>query len=317
MRRKAHRASVLGFLVGALLLPPLALGGSAQALNTGTAYPNASWALGVVAPEGSRLSDGTGLHWESVGNITALVALPNITLPDRVVYSILSVMTIEGGVMQVAAGVYPNRTTWMAYSWAIPNSYSIPVTYKWILNGSEPKMRQNDSISMSVFRTSGLWNLRVVDKDTESSVMRSFPPAVGSTLMVGDQEVFALESYSSASSTFRTMGNMTLEALLVDGQKVTNGFYAYGGWDPNHSPLFAVGSSGALPPAFISLSQPRAGSFVWGFSGLWQAGPVSDGGWVVVFAATGMVTVFVIFLAWRVATRNTKVHDRGVAGSQD
>jgi hypothetical protein len=252
-----------------LLLSPLAFADVPQS-KPGASYPNASWALGVVVPEGSGLADGGGVHWESVSNVTAVASLPNITLPDRVVYAVLSVMTSDGGVMQAAAGIYPNRTEWLAYSWVIPNANTVPPVYQWVLNGSTPTMSGNARISMSIFRASALWSVSMKDEDTGSSVLRTFPPAMARPLMAGDQEVFALESYSRSSTVFSSMGSLTLEALLVDSLKVTNGFYSYGDWDPNHTPLFAVGSSGTAPPGFISLEPAGPGSFVWGFSGLWQ-----------------------------------------------
>ena len=234
--------------------------------------------------------------------MTAVFSLPNITLPDRVVYAVLSVMSSDGGVMQVAAGAYPNRSSWLAYSWAIPNAGSSPPNYQWILNGSLPSMRENARISMSIFRAEDVWNLRVTDEDTGSSVIRPFPSEIASTLMAGDQEVFALESYSRTSATFRTMGNLTLEALLVDGLKVTKGFYFYGDWDPNHNPVFAVGSSGTAPPGFISLEQQGTGSFAWGFSGVWQGQSIDYGGSLVTAALVGALAAVIAAVALAIRT---------------
>jgi hypothetical protein len=165
-------------------------------------------------------------------------------------------------------------------------------------------MRQSERISMAIYRASGLWNLKVADWSTGESVVRSFPPATDPSLMVGGQEVFALESYSRSSSTFRSMGNLTLDALMVDGQNVTKGAYAYGGWDPSHTPLFSVGSAGTSPPAFISLIQPKSGSFVWGFSGFWEGEPALNG-WVVIMilAGTAAAAAVLVALAWFVTGR--------------
>jgi len=277
-----------------MLASPLATGEGLQLENQGTGYSNSSWALGVVAPEGSGLSDGASLRWESVNNVTVLVSLPNITLPDRVVYSVLSVMTGDGGIMQVAAGVYPNRSAWLTYSWVIPRSDTTTPTYQWILNGSEPRMAQNSRISMSIFHLSGLWSLRVTDEGTNSSVERQFPPGLGPALKAGDQEVFALESYSRTSSTFREMGNLTLESLLVDDQRVTGGFYSYGDWDPNHDPLFVVGSAGTSPPSFISLEKTGDGSFAWEFAGLWQGEDLHFGQAAVAVVVVAVLTAAVL-----------------------
>ena len=299
--------SLLGYLcsaglVSVLLLSPFATAETPQLMNQGTIYPNTSWALGVVVREGSALSGGGGLRWESVGNVTAVVSLPNITDPDRVVYSVLSVMTSDGGVMQVAAGIYPNRTTWLTYSWEIPNADSSAPTYSWVLNGSSPSLNRNTTVVMSIFRGSGSWDLRVTDRDTGIAVVRQFPVALAPSLKVGDQEVFALESYSRASATFREMGNMTLDALLVDGQKVTGGFYSYGDWDPDHNPVFAVGSSGTAPPGFISLEKMGTGSFAWGFSRVWQGQSLDSGGDVVTAVVVGALVVIISAVALAIRT---------------
>jgi hypothetical protein len=264
-----------------LFLVPAAFGDTPQALKPRDTYPNTSWALGIVVPEGSDLSDGGKVHWGSVSNVTALVVLPNITLPDRVVYTVLSAMTDDGGIIQVAAGVYPNQTSWLSYSWQISNGNAVPASYNWILNGSAPSMHPGDSITMSLFRASNSWNLGVADESTESSVVHQFPEGISPTLRGGDQEVFALEAYSKSSATFRDMGNLTLEALMLDGRNVTGGSYSYSDWDPNHTPLFAVGSSGTSPPSFISLASLAGGAFVWGYSGFWQGQTPGYGGALV------------------------------------
>jgi hypothetical protein len=234
------------------------------------AYPNTSWALGVVVPEGAGLQDGGKLRWEGVSNVTAAVTLPNITLPDRITYVVLSVMTSDGSVLQAAAGVYPNRSSWLAYSWFVPNINTVHLTYQWVLNASEPQMAQDSRIAITIYQASGLWKLRVVNLDTGASIDRSFPSGSASSIMVGDQEVFALESYSRSEATFQDMGNLTLSSLLVDGQKVTGGLYSYGNWDPSHNPVFIVGSSGTTPPTFLHLQQLEGGAIVWGFSSVWE-----------------------------------------------
>jgi len=292
LRRGRTYVSLAACAVCLLLLVPVTFGETPQTLNPRVTYPNTSWALGIVVPEGSDLSDGGTVQWGSVGNVTALVVLPNITLPDRVVYTVLSAMTDDGGIMQVAAGVYPNQTSWLSYSWQILNGNAVPASYNWILNGSAPAMHPGDSIAMSLFRASNFWNLGVADESTGSSIVHPFPEGISPTLRGGDQEVFALEAYSKSSATFRGMGNLTLEALMLDGQKVTGGAYSYSDWDPNHNPLFAVGSSGTSPPAFISLASLAGGTFVWGYSGFWQGQTSNYGG--VVVALILVVTILVL-----------------------
>jgi hypothetical protein len=269
-------------------------------------YPSTSWALGTVVPEGSKLQGGGRLSWETVTNVTALVTLPNITSPARVVYAVLSVMAADGSIMQAAAGVSPNRSSWVAFSWFISGIQRIPVEYLWVLNSSEPQMRSGDNVSISIFRAPDVWSLKLVDESTGGSIGRSFPQGIASSLRSGDQEVFALESYSRAVATFQHMGNLTLMSVLVDGQRVTGGFYSYGSWDPSHEPVFVVGSSGSSPPVFITLQQHSDGSLVWGYTDSWRG----DGGdYVGVVGVIIMVVLTAgslgVVVAVRRLTRNT------------
>ena len=233
----------------------------------GHAFPTASWALGVVVPNGAMLQGGGHLSWTGVANLTASMTLPNITLPDGVVYAVMSVMASDGSVMQSAAGVFPNRSVWLAYAWSIasPNH----PTYQWILNGSAPQMSPGTNLSMSIYMGKGTWDLKITDRSTGASVSRQYPSDIPASLKTGDQEVFALESYSRSAATFQHMGNLTLQSVSVNGERVTAGVYSYGDWDPRHNPVFVVGSSGTTPPTFISLEQVGPGSYVWGFGGLW------------------------------------------------
>ena len=242
-----------------------------QGGSSGSAYPTTSWAVGLVVPEGASLQGGGKVRWGGVDNLTAAVTLPNISLPDEIVYAVLSVMTSDGCVLQAAAGIRPNESSWFAYAWLIPSTASNPLVYQWVLNESGPPMAPGANVSISVYEVSGSWNLRITDEETGAGVARPFPSGIGPSLKVGDQEVFALESYSRSGATFRSMGNMTLTGMLLDGSKVTGGVYGYTDWDPDHNPLFAVGSSGVSPPAFVSLGQATDGSFVWGYALVWRS----------------------------------------------
>lgn len=269
----------LAVLVSIFLLLP----GFGVALATGTAqsklvtpYPNSSWAIGVVVPEGAQIG-GESVRWEAVANVTAFLALPDIVSPDQIIYAVLSVMTSDGSVLQAAAGAFPNGTGWLGYAWSIQGSDSGTPSYQWVLNASQPEMSPSANISISIFLASGRWGLRVIDMGTGSSVERSFPPGPAPSLRAGDQEVFALESYSRTSATFRNMGNLTLYSILLDGKKVTNGCYIYSDWDMIHNPLFVVGSSGSTPPSFIYAGEGPAGSFFWDYVEIWsvQNGPLA------------------------------------------
>ncbi len=305
-------ASLLVFLVAAMLVVSASASASAAdpAGSGKQSFPTTSWALGVVVPNGAGLQGGGKLNWEGVANLTAAVTLPSIALPDAIVYAVMSVMASDGSVMQTAAGVYPNRTVWLAYAWSIPGS--TPPTYQWMLNGSAPQMPPGANISMSIFTVQGGWGLRVSDRDTGDFVYRQFPSGIPPALKAGDQEVFALESYSRSGATFQRMGNLTLHGILVDGEKVTSGFYAYGDWDPTHDPVFVVGSSGATPPSFISLDRIGSGSFAWGFAGFWGTSVVDYSGLeaagVVLLAVGGALVA--LFIAYKVGGRMSRVRRR-------
>lgn len=266
----------------------------------GQSYPSSSWALGVVVPEGAALQGGARLRWEGVRNVTAFLTLPNISMPDKIVYAVVSIMTSNGDVLQAAAGVRPNDSGWLAYSWMIPSVGSVPLVYRWIVNASEPELAPGSSLAISIFHNSSGWNLRILNQGTGVSIARAYPSGLGDTVEVGDQEVFSLESYSKSSATFRDMGNLTLTSLLMNGVKVTGGVYSYSEWDPSHDPLFVVGSSGSSPPTFISFGQANDGSFVWGYARVWASSGDSLTGIEMTLAAVMIFIVPVIVAAlWK------------------
>ena len=322
---RADRTTRQAIASVALLILALSVPGGPGAASAsrpgGAAYPSTSWALGVVIPEGAGLQGGGSLRWEDATNVSASVTLPDIVGPDGIVYGVMSVMAQGGAVMQAAAGVYPNMSLWLAYSWFIPNIDAVPLTYAWVLNGSNPQMAAGASVSMSIFRSAETWEVRILDRGTGSSVVRAFPLEVGAVLLAGDQEVFALESYTRSSATFEEMGNLTLSGVSIDGQKVVGGFYTYSNWNPNRQPVFGVGSAGVSPPGFISLESGTNGSFEWGFAGVTSsAGPWYPGvfGASLVLALLVPVATVVAVVAWMTRTgRRAKPHVAREAAQAD
>lgn len=264
---------------------------SAQTNAGPQAYSTSSWALGVVVPEGAPLQGGGSLRWEDANNVTASFTLPDISVPDGLVYAVLSVMTGNGSVLQAAVGIRHNESDWFTYSWSISSPSSVPLTYQWVLNASVPEVAPLANLTVSIFRSSGPWSLRVLDESTGASVEHGFPSRQRASLRAGDQEVFSLESYSRSGSTFRNMGNLTLGGIFVDGARIEGGTYTYGGWDPSHNPLFAVGSSGSDPPTFISLGQTKGGSFVWEYATSWGSGGDSAAAFMEAFALLLIVSL--------------------------
>jgi len=269
--RPARASSIL--ILAVLLLAPIGsirvVGEVVSPAARDTIYPATSWAIGVVVPEGAQLEGGGTLRWEDVGNLTSLVNLPDLSSPSGIVYAVMSVMTADGSVLQVAAGVYPNSSSWRAYSWAVEGVQASRPTYDWILNSSAPAMSSGDNISLSIFRNQTGWNLKIADQNTGAYAERPFPAGVSTSLQSGDQETFALESYSRTAADFQHMGNLTLNAILLDGQRVSGGVYAYSGWEPGRNPVFAVGSSGTDAPLFVSLEPGQGGGFVWSYVSAW------------------------------------------------
>ena len=269
--------------------------------NTGLslqAYPNASWAVGLVVPQGASLEGGTRVSWESVGNVTAAVTLPDISRPDAIVYVVVSIMTSKGSVLQAAAGIRPNESDWFAYAWSIPSIRSVPPTYQWMLNGSGAPMAPGANVSISIYQASGAWDLKVAE-GALAGTTTSFPADVGASLKAGDQEVFAFESYSRLAATFQNMGNLTLNGLFLDGLMVSKGGYIHSDWDPSHTPLFAVGSSGASPPSFVSIVRTEDGAYVWGYSTVWT-NPAGVPLAIIVIATLVLAVALVVgFILWK------------------
>jgi hypothetical protein len=249
------------------------------------------------------LAGGSYLRWEGVGNLTSQVTLPRFDNPSGIVYAVLSVMAADGSVMQVAAGVYPNSSSWRAYAWAVEGMRTSSPVYDWILNSSAPTMSSGDNVTLSIFRNSTRWCMEVVDLSSGDSRVAAFPSDIALSLEGGDQEAFALEAYSRAAVDFEHMGNLTLTALLADGRQVAGGLYTYGGWDPTKNPAFAVGSSGTNPPVFIDLQQEPGGSFVWSYIPLWPDGTFNYSTVLGVFIAVGLAGALLAVLAAVLATR--------------
>jgi hypothetical protein len=295
--RSELRAGLLVLFMALLLLQiPGAMAGAPQS-SPGQVYPNSSWALGVVVPEGAGLQGGGSVNWGRVTNVTAEVTLPNITLPDGVVYTVLSVMTNDGSVLQAAAGISPNGSLWMTYAWSITGTPPSQFTYRWVLNGSEPKMSPNANVSISIFEGGHTWELKVVDEDIGTSVTEQYPSGMDPTLMAGDQEVFALESYSRTGATFQNMDNLTLRSLSLNGQRVVGKLYTYDQWDPDHNPVFIVGSSGTSPPSFIYVGEEAGGSFFWDYVRVWGVAGDPLGGLVEVTVVVLLVVAASVGIA--------------------
>jgi hypothetical protein len=262
-----HKA--LGVSLLALLL--LTLCNTAAIVNAISAkqqYPSGPWGLGIVVPENSRFADGSHLSWAEVDNVSLEVTLPNITFSDYPTLAVESLMAADGSVIQIAAGIYPGNSKWLAYGWFIGNVEAYPQSYEWVLNSSGPEMAAGARISLSLSLVQGRWRYRIENLRTHEVAEGEYASTVPPKLRVGDQEVFALESYTTSTFVFAHMGNITLDALEINERNIVTGWYPYGSWDTRHNPLFVVG--GLDPPTYISLQETPDGTLRWSYE-QWSA----------------------------------------------
>jgi hypothetical protein len=229
--------------------------------------PARSWALGLVVPEGAPLASGGRVRWGETSNLTVTLTLPDIKPVDGVVYIILSAMTEAGTILQLAAGLYPDRELWSTYSMYVVNLSSPHKAYILLSNGTAPFLRSGETLSLTIYSESKpegpVWVQRVYDHASGLAQERPMLADGSATFKPGEQEVIALESYTSRPEAFRGM-ELTLWAILLDGERVAGGWYVNDGWAFTHNPLFVVGGGARVPP-FIALRE-AGGIVVWTYS---------------------------------------------------
>ncbi|MDG7044269.1 MAG: hypothetical protein JRN02_02675 [Nitrososphaerota archaeon] len=260
----------------------------------------ASWGAGLVVPEGSRTANGGRVDWADVQNVSALFRLPDINETDGTIYMIMSLMTSNGSIIQAAAGLYQNSSYWGTYAMYVANPAR--QVYAPIISTEAPYMVPGDIIFMSIyFLPDSGWNLLLLDLTNGLSASASFGPGLPASLKVGDQFVFALESYTSTPSVFENMGNVTLYALLINGEAVVNGSYLYSGWNNLRYPLFIVG--GASVPNFMAMNLTASSGVVWSYGSQWgspSSGPPAglDLIFLALAAAAAVNVVILVLLIW-------------------
>lgn len=236
--------------------------------SAGEYLPAASWAIGVVVPQTASFSSGGSVSWGSISNVTVALQLPDIHQTDGTIYAILSVMTDGGSILQVAAGLMANTTTWGTISMWIRNPASYPQNYMTVQESPTPGIGPGSNVSLSIYASGGSWHFDERELGTNQTVHSVLNENISTTLKGGDQEVFALESYSSTGSVFANMGNLTLYSILLNGRQVTAGLYFYGGgWNPSHTPLFIVG--GGTPPDFLAAQDCDDNVACWSYRVEW------------------------------------------------
>jgi hypothetical protein len=257
----------------------------------------------VVVPDGAALSSGQRLSWGAVDNVTASLRLPMINQTDGAIYAVLSVMTSDGGVLQIASGLLPNATGWGTFAMWIKNPMVYPQEYETILDARTPAAQPGAAVSLSIYYSSGTWNFETSEQGVAGALHASLGANASSAIRTGDQEVFALESYSTASEVFSGMGNLTVYSISLNGQRLAGGWYLYGGgWNPSHNPLYTVG--GEEPPVFMVAGSCSGGLVCIGFRSPWigTQGPTPNIGTFLALAAAGgtvLVVVVVVSLMKR------------------
>ncbi|HZW85568.1 MAG TPA: hypothetical protein VFE91_06700 [Nitrososphaerales archaeon] len=260
-----------------------------------------------MVPQGSSLEGGAVVNWSGVDNVTAVASIPNISAPNGTVYAILSLMTTDGTVMQTAIGIYPGSHLWKGYSLYIVSISAVPQTYHWVANSSLPESLANQTVSLTLSRDQeGSWSYRISNLATRVSLTGAFGPEVRGAALREDQEIFALESYTSDPRTFGGMGNMTLQGVFLNGARAVGPLYTYGGWDPSHTLPFVVG--GLDPPTFIGVKVSVGGIVNWVYTGTSSQYWGYDGRAPQAFLAVGAVTVGagIVVSGVRLLSRSTR-----------
>jgi hypothetical protein len=161
-------------------------------------------------------------------------------------------------------------------------------------------------VSLSIYLASGRWRYRVEDLSTHDAMSGEYGFDVAPALKVGDQEVFALESYSTSNVVFAHMGDMILETLEINGRQVSGGWYPYGSWGTSHKPLFVVG--GLNPPSYISIGESENMTLQWSYEQWASSSQATSNNGVLtpIVAVPAIVAVGVTFLVFAVKRRRKR-----------
>ncbi len=269
--------------------------------------------MGVVVPQGANLGVGGTVSWGSSSNLSALATLPTINSTDGTILVILSAMVGSSSILQIAAGLFPGDSAWRGVGWFVPDIGAVPEQYEWTLNSTALQMAPGSTVSLAIYRSAGAWQYSVMDLSSGERLSGGFENAPNVPFASGDQEAFALESYSSNVTVFSSMGSLVLKSLLVDGRQVTGGLYSFNTWDPSHHPLFVVG--GLSAPPYIALVNGDNGSVVWRYNSAWESvEPVGSGTFYagILLLAVGLSAI-IVFVALKVGPgrRFPKASERG------
>lgn len=264
-----------------------------------------SWGLGLTIPNGSLLEDGATVEWGKHSNVTVILTLPNISYTDKTIYLIVSIMTRRDTIIQTAIGIQPNSTYWKSYFMYVTNVYQHNRTYVPVLLDSTPYFFPGHRASISIFFKHnedhrGCWSSSITNLSTGENITVEILNDGSSAFKDGEQEVIALESYTSNEEVFKNMGEAVLHSILVDGKRIVSGWYIDDGQVFDKRPLFEVG--GGPVPSFISIMSKDDGTIAWKYSKpIWNNYPTSQ--YSLIFTVALIVlTIIIVYLAYRIKT---------------
>lgn len=262
-----------------------------------------SWGLGLTVPNGGVLEDGSEIEWSKHSNITIVLTLPNISYTDNTIYLVASIMTRGETIIQTTIGIQPNNTFWVSSFMYVTNVYKHNRAYVPVLLNSNPYFSPGDKASISIYfngdgYTAGSWSSSVTNLSTGEEITVNILQDGSSTFMDGEQEVVALESYTSNEEVFRRMGHATLHSILVDGRRVVSGWYIDDGQVFDRKPLFEVGG-GQVPP-FISMIAGGDGLITWTYSKPSWNDSINPHYSLLLIPTFIILTIVIVYAAYRI-----------------
>ncbi|MEM4289881.1 MAG: hypothetical protein QXQ48_06375 [Nitrososphaerota archaeon] len=260
------------------------------------------WALGLTIPDKSPLEDGEVLDWSAANNLTIVVTLPNINYTDNTLYVIVSVMTMSGTVLQVAAGLEPGQEVWSTHVMYVTGVYGSGKEYHLVARGAAPYSRPGDKLSISIYSAmigpNSTWFGEVYNYLTGEGKRFVILVNGSSSFRAGSQEVIALESYTSKEEVFTGMGRMILHGIFINGRRVVGGWYVDDGQVFYRESLFVVGG-GAPVPSFISIDDLPDHEVAWLYSpAVWETSDL--GGFYTLLLLMALALLIIVVFAVRV-----------------
>jgi len=259
------------------------------------------WALGIVIPDGAPTRGGV-VKWDSSNNLTVVLTIPRINMTDSTIYVIVSVMTGSGVVIQAAVGIERGYDYWRSYAMYVHDVYSNSKEYVPVLLGGPPSFSPGDSAIISIYSehidSVPVWTAKIINLSTGEEQVVKLLSDSSSRFMRGDHEVVALESYTKSEYVFKSMGELRVHDVFIDGQEVIGGWYVSDGQVFMSDLLFEVGA-GEPVPSFLYLDFSNSSEAVWGYSNeVWEPSP--DNSFFFLLSALLLAILLIMLVAFRI-----------------